>query len=97
MDDLIDSAGIDAKRLRALADTMPFYWNGEYHVFYLSAPGGHSRWEHIVSRDLVRWREGTLAFDDTPLAAIAIELGRWYDLEFRLADSLLARQREEET
>ncbi|MHC4755303.1 MAG: GH32 C-terminal domain-containing protein [Planctomycetota bacterium] len=41
----------------ALADTMPIFWKGEYHVFYLSAPMGHSRWEHIVSTDLVQWKE----------------------------------------
>jgi sucrose-6-phosphate hydrolase SacC (GH32 family) len=40
----------------ALADTIPFFWKGEYHVFYLRvAP--NTPWEHIVSTDLVHWRE----------------------------------------
>jgi beta-fructofuranosidase len=39
-----------------LADTIPFYWKGEYHVFYLRAID-KVPWEHIVSRDLVHWKE----------------------------------------
>jgi hypothetical protein len=38
-----------------LADTIPFYWNGEYHIFYLRAVG-KVPWEHIVSRDLLHWK-----------------------------------------
>jgi hypothetical protein len=38
---------------------MPFYWNGEYHVYYLMNPTGNYQinWEHIVSKDLVNWEE----------------------------------------
>ncbi len=43
-------------RIGRLADTIPFFWNGEYHIFYLRAVG-KVPWEHIVSRDLVHWRE----------------------------------------
>jgi beta-fructofuranosidase len=39
-----------------LADTIPFFWKGEYHVFYLRAVA-KVPWEHIVSKDLVHWRE----------------------------------------
>lgn len=39
-----------------LADTIPFYWRGEYHVFYLRAVE-KVPWEHIVSRDLIHWKE----------------------------------------
>ncbi len=44
---------------RAVGDVMPFYWNGEYHVFYLMNPTGNYdvNWEHIVSSDLVHWKE----------------------------------------
>jgi sucrose-6-phosphate hydrolase SacC (GH32 family) len=44
---------------RQVGDTMPFYWNGEYHVYYLMNPTGNYQinWEHIVSKDLVNWRE----------------------------------------
>lgn len=41
-----------------LGDTIPFYWNDEYHVFYLLwdlEPA--CSWEHIVSTDLIHWEE----------------------------------------
>ena len=41
-----------------LGDTIPFYWNGEYHVFYLLwdlKPA--CSWEHIVSTNLIHWEE----------------------------------------
>ena len=48
----------DSIRFRAavgnLGDTIPFY-NGQYHVFYLT--GVKTSWEHIVSTDLVHWKE----------------------------------------
>ncbi len=40
-----------------LADPIPFYWKGEYHVFYLQGDVGPVPWQHIVSKDLVHWRE----------------------------------------
>ena len=39
-----------------LADTIPFFWRGEYHIFYLRSVE-HVPWEHIVSRDLIHWKE----------------------------------------
>ena len=39
-----------------MGDTIPFYWKGAYNVFYLHAVDG-TPWEHIVSTDLVHWRE----------------------------------------
>jgi len=38
-------------------DPNPFFWKGEYHVFYLLPDKGSYVWEHIVSKDLVHWRE----------------------------------------
>lgn len=39
----------------------PIYYNGQYHVFYQSNPRGpywnHIRWGHLVSTDMVRWRD----------------------------------------
>ncbi|PFG14408.1 sucrose-6-phosphate hydrolase SacC (GH32 family) [Bacillus sp. es.036] len=39
----------------------PIYFNGQYHVFYQSNPRGpywnHIRWGHIVSDDMVHWRD----------------------------------------
>lgn len=40
-------------RMGLVGDAIPFYWKGKYHVFYL----GESRWDHIVSTDLVHWTE----------------------------------------
>ena len=44
---------------RAVGDVMPFYWKGEYHLFYLTNPTGNIdvNWEHAVSKDLVNWKE----------------------------------------
>lgn len=39
-----------------LADTIPFFWKGEYHIFYLRAID-KVPWEHLVSTDLVHWTE----------------------------------------
>ena len=39
-----------------LADTIPFFWKGDYHIFYLRALE-KVPWEHIVSKDLVHWKE----------------------------------------
>lgn len=41
----------------ALADTIPFFYKGQYHVFYLHAGEAGTPWEHIVSDNLVRWKE----------------------------------------
>jgi ferric-dicitrate binding protein FerR (iron transport regulator) len=41
-------------------------------------------------QDLTAWRRGVIQFDNSPLAEIAVELGRWYGLEFRVGDSALA-------
>ncbi|MBI2841994.1 MAG: GH32 C-terminal domain-containing protein [Armatimonadetes bacterium] len=45
-----------------LGDTMPFYWQGWYHLFYLRRPPFHDAVtgltiEHVVSDDLVSWSE----------------------------------------
>jgi len=41
----------------ALADTIPLFYKGQYHVFYLHAEEEGTPWEHIVSDDLVHWKE----------------------------------------
>jgi sucrose-6-phosphate hydrolase SacC (GH32 family) len=38
-------------------DPVPFFWKGEYHNFYLHGGIGKVPWEHIVSTDLVHWKE----------------------------------------
>jgi sucrose-6-phosphate hydrolase SacC (GH32 family) len=44
-------------KVGVLADTIPFYWKGEYHIFYLRGSIGKVPWEHIVSKDLIHWKE----------------------------------------
>ena len=43
---------------KGIGDVLPFYWNGEYHVFYQAPPPEGVRyvcWGHSVSKDLVNW------------------------------------------
>ena len=41
----------------ALGGAFPFFWQGEYHVFH----DGSREWRHIVSEDLLRWKELPIA------------------------------------
>ena len=41
----------------------------------------------------VSWRTGRLDFSGTRLGDVAVELGRWYDVDVRLADPALAERR----
>ena len=38
------------------------------------------------------WTRGELAFSDTPLAEVAAELSRWYDIDVQVASAELARR-----
>lgn len=43
---------------RWIGDMIPFFWRGEYHLFYLPrAPEQRHPWGHIVSRNLLEWEE----------------------------------------
>lgn len=49
----------------ACGDSIPFYHDGVYHLFFLSVPSGTVRypervkntWQHVISKDLVNWEE----------------------------------------
>jgi transmembrane sensor len=45
-----------------------------------------------VSLRLVGWTDGRLSFVNTPLLEISRTIGRWYDLDVRVADPQLARR-----
>jgi transmembrane sensor len=45
--------------------------------------------ERVDTAVYFAWTEGTLVFDGTPLREALPQLSRWYDLEFRLADTTL--------
>jgi transmembrane sensor len=47
--------------------------------------------ERVDTSVYFAWTEGRLVFDDVPLRDALPQLSRWYDLEFRLADSALGR------
>ncbi len=55
---------------------------------------GHLAAEHGVTLErYLGWTEGRLIFQDTPLRDAVLQLGRWYDLDVRLADSTLGAKR----
>ena len=56
-----------------VGDVIPFYWQGQYHAFYLKAPLPPARsgangtpYAHVVSNDLVNWEEWPLAIEPGP-------------------------------
>jgi ferric-dicitrate binding protein FerR (iron transport regulator) len=48
---------------------------------------------HVNLTPYVAWTEGNLVFDATPMGEVAPALGRWYDLDVRVADRALAERR----
>lgn len=48
-------------KVGSVGDTIPFFWKGQYHIFYLRAGFYHQPWEHIFSTDLIHWYELTSA------------------------------------
>ncbi len=56
-----------------VGDIIPFYYEGEYHVFYLQG----DEWAHIVSTDLVNWRVLPFALRKGSLANAPDAQGIW--------------------
>lgn len=57
-------------------------------------PGGHV---DAIQRDsavgkLLEWTRGTLVFDNAPLRDVAVQLSRWYGVDFVLADPSIGRR-----
>ncbi len=59
-----------------MGDTIPFYWDGQYHVFYIRAMA-KMPWAHIVSTDLVHWVDLPVALvpDGDPLGPHGENIG----------------------
>ena len=58
------------------------------------SPDGESEVTHQVAVDLyLGWTEGRLVFDHTPLAEVALQLSKWYDLDIELGEAPLATRR----
>lgn len=61
-------------------DPIPFFWNGEYHLFYLIGQFDpwrrvrYTPYRHLLSTDLVNWKE----------LPVAIELGEREDVDMSL-------------
>jgi transmembrane sensor len=52
-----------------------------------AAPDGSAHLDTAATiTPLLAWAEGRLVFEDTPLTQAARDLGRWYDVDFRIAD-----------
>lgn len=50
---------IHFKPKTGMGDVLPFYWNGQYHVFYQTGPPAgikHVSWGHAVTKDFVNWK-----------------------------------------
>jgi len=45
-----------------------------------------------ASADDMAWTKGALVFRDAPLSKVRADLRRWYGVDLRVADSLLARR-----
>lgn len=59
----------------------------------LAAGGANVTVRRVDVATYLGWMDGRLVFDETPLADVAAQLGRWYEVSFRIADPALARRR----
>ena len=55
--------------------------------------GRVSRQDSIDVDRLTAWRSGRIVFAGTPLREALVELARWQDVDFRIADSVVANRR----
>jgi transmembrane sensor len=60
---------------------------------FVTANGRAAKVAGTSAQTLVGLVHGRLVFDDAPLSTVAAELGRWFDVEIRIADQQLARRR----
>ena len=44
-------------KVGVFGDPIPFYWQGRYHIFYDEGGMGTVSWQHIVSENLVDWKQ----------------------------------------
>jgi transmembrane sensor len=63
---------------------------GEHDVARIEADGVPAVTTDSAVERLFAWRDGDLVFEDAPLAEVASELSRWYDVDVRFADPELA-------
>ena len=58
----------------------------------VEASGAVARDANQVAATHAAWIEGRLVFDDEPLASVAAELSRWFDVDIHIAGSALGRR-----
>jgi transmembrane sensor len=80
----------DANRRRK---TQPLMLLAAGDVGTLDTNGTATRRRGVPMESYVSWTRGVLRFDQTPLRDVVAQLGRWYDLDIRLADSALGARR----
>lgn len=80
-----------ASVLATAADTMPPTTMRPGDGAYVDSHGEISRFSG-EPESYGAWTSGKLAFDAAALPEVLDRLGRWYDVEFRLADSTLSTQ-----
>jgi transmembrane sensor len=62
-------------------------------VAFVTANGRAAKVAGTSARTLAAWVQGHLVFDDVPLSTVAVELGRWFDVQIRIPDQEVARRR----
>ncbi len=62
-------------------------------VAFVAANGRAAKTAGTSAQTLAGLVHGRLVFDNVPLSAVATELGRWLDVEFRIPDPAVARMR----
>lgn len=62
----------------------------EGQVAQLEASGETRIRSNLEVGDYLAWTEGRLVFNDAPLTDVLVELGRWYDIDFEVSDSVIA-------
>ncbi|MEP7347405.1 MAG: FecR domain-containing protein, partial [Gemmatimonadaceae bacterium] len=63
---------------------------GDHDVARIAADGVPAVTTDSAVERLFAWRDGDLVFENAPLADVASELSRWYDVDVRFADPELA-------
>ena len=59
----------------------------------ITRAGAVSRQDSVAVERYTAWRRGRIAFTGAPLREALTELGRWYDVDLRIGDSVVANRR----
>ncbi len=62
---------------------------GAGDLVLVSGSGGVGATRHVDVDRYLTWTAGHLAFEDTPLPVVAVEMSRWYGVDIEVADPAL--------